>query len=227
MPWPSAWIPPRVAPATPLNTPPLRAALRTTQYPWRNYVSDCIIGPAEESLAVIEASLSYVTDTPDFFRRSEAKYPEHSQRFTGDPAYFKHITEAGSRLMKAMQLGAGDFQYAVFHQPNAKFPQRAADMLGFTDEQIKPGLLCPVIGNTYAGSALIGLAATLDVAQPGERILMVSFGSGAGSDALAIRVTDAIAERRGRALSTQDYIARRTQIDYATYTRYRGKIDLG
>jgi hydroxymethylglutaryl-CoA synthase len=40
-------------------------------------------------------------------------------------------------------------------------------------------------------------------------------------------VTDAIEERRGKALSTQDYIARRTQIDYATYTRYRGKINLG
>jgi len=186
-----------------------------------------IVGPAEESLAVIEASLSYVTDTPDFFRRAEAKYPEHGQRFTGDPAYFKHITEAGSRLMKAMQLEADDFQYAVFHQPNAKFPQRAAGMLGFNDQQIKPGLLCPVIGNTYAGSSLIGLTATLDLAKPGDRILMVSFGSGAGSDAFVIRVTDAIEERRGKALSTQDYIARRTQIDYATYTRYRGKINLG
>ena len=186
-----------------------------------------IIGPAEESLATIEASLSFVTDTPDFFRRAEAKYPEHSQRFTGDPAYFKHITEAGSRLMKALQLEAGDFQYAVFHQPNAKFPQRAAGMLGFNDQQIKPGLLCPVIGNTYAGSSLIGLTATLDLAKPGDRILMVSFGSGAGSDAFVIRVTDAIEERRGKALSTQDYIARRTPIDYATYTRYRGKINLG
>jgi hydroxymethylglutaryl-CoA synthase len=186
-----------------------------------------IIGPAEEALAVIEASLSYVSDTPDFWRRAEAKYPEHGQRFTGDPAYFKHITEAGSRLMKAMDLGPQDFKYAVFHQPNAKFPQRAAGMLGFSDEQIKTGLLCPVIGNTYAGASLIGLSAVLDVAQPGERILMVSFGSGAGSDAFVLTVTGAIEERRARARFTQDYIARRTPIDYATYTRYRGKINLG
>ena len=32
-------------------------------------------------------------------------------------------------------------------------------MLGFNDEQIKPGLLVPVIGNTYAGAAMIGLTA--------------------------------------------------------------------
>lgn len=186
-----------------------------------------VIGPAEEALAVMEASYSYVSDTPDFWRRAEAKYPEHAQRFTGDPAYFKHIFEAGSRLMKAMDLGPQDFKYAVFHQPNAKFPQRVAEMLGFNDEQIKAGLLCPVIGNTYAGSSLVGLTAVLDIAQPGDKILMVSFGSGAGSDAFVMTVTEALNERRARALSTQDYIARRTQIDYATYTRYRGEINLG
>ena len=61
-----------------------------------------ILGPAENSLAEIEAIYSYVTDTPDFWRRQEQKYPEHGQRFTGEPAYFKHITEAGKTLMEAM-----------------------------------------------------------------------------------------------------------------------------
>jgi hydroxymethylglutaryl-CoA synthase len=186
-----------------------------------------IVGPQENALARIEASYSYVTDTPDFWRRAEQKYPEHGGRFTGEPAYFKHITEAAQALMKASGSTAADYTYAVFHQPNVKFPQRVAGLLGFTAEQIKPGLLAPVIGNTYAGAALIGLSAILDVAKPGDRILMVSFGSGAGSDAFDILVTDKIDERRDLALKTQDYIARRTQIDYATYTRLRGKIDMG
>ena len=183
-----------------------------------------IVGPAEESLAVINASYSYVTDTPDFWRRPEAKYPEHGMRFTGEPAYFKHIFEAGSRMMQASGLTAKDYRWAVFHQPNTKFPQRVAGQLGFSKEQIEPGLLVPVIGNTYAGAALIGLTATLDIAQPGDRILVVSFGSGAGSDAFDILVTDAIRERRGRATLTSDYVGRRTEIDYATYVRYRGKL---
>jgi len=183
-----------------------------------------IIGPAEDALAVIESTYSYVTDTPDFWRRANQKYPEHGQRFTGEPAYFKHITEAARTLMAATGTTASDYQYAVFHQPNTKFPQRVASQLGFTKEQIAPGLLVPVIGNTYAGAAIIGLTAILDVAKPGDRILMVSFGSGAGSDAFVIRVTDLIEARRHRALRTSDYIARRTEIDYATYARYRGKL---
>ena len=99
-------------------------------------------------------------------------------------------------------------------------------MLGFTPEQIEPGLLVPVIGNTYSGAAIIGLTAVLDIAQPGDRILLVSFGSGAGSDAFDLTVTEKIAERRDKALKTQDYIARRTEIDYATYARFRGKITM-
>ncbi|MFZ5911543.1 MAG: hydroxymethylglutaryl-CoA synthase [Chloroflexota bacterium] len=185
-----------------------------------------IIGPAEDALATINASYSYVTDTPDFWRREYQKYPEHGVRFTGEPAYFQHITSAGSTLMEALGVTARDYQWAIFHQPNTKFPQRAAQILGFTSEQIAPGLLVPVIGNTYSGSSIIGLTATLDIAQPGDRILLVSFGSGAGSDALDITVTGKILERRDKALKTQDYIARRVEIDYATYARYRGKITM-
>ena len=183
-----------------------------------------VIGPAEESLAIINSSYSFVTDTPDFWRREYQKYPEHGQRFTGEPAYFKHITEAGKAMLEASGTTARDYQWAVFHQPNTRFPQRAASLLGFTPEQIAPGLLSPVIGNTYAGAAIIGLTAILDVAKPGDHILMVSFGSGAGSDAFDITVTDKLPERRNKAASTQDYIARRTEIDYATYARLRGKI---
>jgi hydroxymethylglutaryl-CoA synthase len=183
-----------------------------------------ILGVAEESLAVIEASYSYVTDTPDFWRREYQKYPEHGQRFTGEPAYFKHIHEAAKVLMEATGTTPQDYQYAIFHQPNTKFPQRVGADLGFNKEQIAPGLLVPVIGNTYAGSSLIGLSATLDIAKPGDLILMVSFGSGAGSDAFMIRVTEALLGRRERAPQTKDYIARRTEIDYAMYVRMRGKL---
>jgi hydroxymethylglutaryl-CoA synthase len=185
-----------------------------------------ILGPAEESLAVINSAYSYVTDTPDFWRREYQKYPEHGMRFTGEPAYFKHITEAATFMMEASGTTAKDYKWAVFHQPNTKFPQRVASQLGFSMEQIAPGLLVTNIGNTYAGAAVIGLTAILDIAQPGDRILMVSFGSGAGSDAFDILVTDKITARQSLATKTQEYIARRTEIDYATYARYRGKLTM-
>ena len=94
------------------------------------------------------------------------KYPEHGQRFTGEPAYFKHITESATTLMENGTKPA-DYRYAVFHQPNAKFPQKVGRDLGFSDEQLKPGLLAGVIGNTYAGACLMGLSAILDKRRAG------------------------------------------------------------
>ena len=82
----------------------------------------------------------------------------------------------------------------------------------------------PVIGNTYAASAMLGLTAVLDVSKPGDKIFLASYGSGAGSDVFSLVVTDAVLERQKRAPSTQAYIARRKEIDYATYLRYRKKL---
>lgn len=183
-----------------------------------------ILGPGEHSLAVFEATYSYVTDTPDFWRRPQEMYPSHGDRFTGDPGYFGHIIPAATHLMEELGTTAADFQYAVFHQPNVKFPMRVAKELGFNDDQVKPGLLCGVVGNTYAGSMLLGLTAILDSAKPGDRILFTSYGSGAGSDAGVLRVTDLIEQKRELAPSTRAYINRRTEIDYALYVRFRRKL---
>jgi hydroxymethylglutaryl-CoA synthase len=185
-----------------------------------------LIGSADDSLAVIEATYSFVTDTPDFWRRAHETYPSHGDRFTGEPAYFRHTLSAAQAMLEDLNAEPGDFAYAVFHQPNVKFPSRAAKILGFTTEQVKDGLLSGRIGNVYAGSSILGLTAILDIAKPGDRILLVSYGSGAGSDAMALRATDLITERQGRAPKTEDYIARRTEIDYATYVRYRGKLKI-
>jgi hydroxymethylglutaryl-CoA synthase len=183
-----------------------------------------IVGLAEESLAVLEAATSYVTDTPDFFRRQHEPYPRHGHRFTGEPAYFHHTLSASRALLEELGRTPADYDYAVFHQPNVKFPLKAAQCLGFTQEQVAPGLLVGRIGNTYAGAALIGLTAVLDRARPGERIFVCTFGSGAGSDAFSFVVTEAIRERQNRAPRTETYVARRKVIDYATYARYRDKL---
>ncbi len=187
-----------------------------------------MLGPGEQALALIEGSISYVTDTPDFWRRQHEHYPEHAGRFTGEPAYFNHITSATTTLLDAMQLTAPDFAFAVFHQPNVKFPMSVGQQLGFTREQLKPGVLVNEIGNTYAGSSMIGLTAVLDIARPGDRILLTSFGSGAGSDSFCFTVTERINDARKNPglRTTRDYIARRSQVDYAEYTRLKGNYRL-
>ncbi len=183
-----------------------------------------ILGPADQSLAVLQGSFSFVTDTPDFWRRPYQHFPQHGSRFTGEPAYFRHVANSVQIILEQSGYTPADFAYVVFHQPNAKFPTRVARQLGFAPEQYTPGLLSPVIGNTYAGSALIGLSAILDIAKPGERVLVASYGSGAGSDTFIWEMTGRLVERQSLAPKTQDYVARRKQISYGTYIRYRKKL---
>ncbi|MFO7919094.1 MAG: hydroxymethylglutaryl-CoA synthase [Anaerolineae bacterium] len=183
-----------------------------------------LLGPAEESLAILEGSFSYATETPDFWRRPHQRYPQHRGRFTGEPAYFRHSQAAAEGLMEDLGYPPEDFGLAVFHQPNVRFPTRIATALGFSREQIAPGLLVDDIGNAYAGSSLLGLSAALDVAEVGQRILHVSFGSGAGSDAFCWRATHRLTSRVQRAPKTQEYVDRRREIDYGTYVRYRKKL---
>lgn len=183
-----------------------------------------LLGPADQALAIIQRTLSYVSDTTDFWRRPSTHYPSHAERFSGDPGYFGHVVPAAEQMMAEMQTKPADYDYVVFHQPNPKFPTRALEDLGFKPAQWKTGLLVPEIGNTYAGSAMIGLTAVLDEVQPGQRILMVSYGSGAGSDAFELLVTERIVDAKQRAPATRDYIKRRVQIDYAQYVRMRRKL---
>jgi len=180
---------------------------------------------AKDVIARIDKTVSYTTDTPDFWRREGMTYPSHGGRFTGEPAYFKHIISCAKMLFEQNGTEPSDYRYAVFHQPNGKFPQRVAKKLGFSDEQIKTGLLVPEIGNTYSGAVPLGLSAILDEATPGERIFAISYGSGAGSDGFDITVTNTIEEmNRKAAPSVKEIMDRVRQIDYATYAKFRRKI---
>ena len=150
----------------------------------------------KNTLAEIEETYSFTTDTPDFYRREGEDYPSHGGRFTGEPAYFKHVLSAAKNLFELTDTQAADYNYACFHQPNGKFYLRAAKKLGFTPEQYSRGLLTPNIGNTYSGAVPLALSNILDVAEPGDKIFVVSYGSGAGSDGFTLEVTDEITEKR-------------------------------
>ncbi|MCU0726508.1 MAG: hydroxymethylglutaryl-CoA synthase [Planctomycetes bacterium] len=182
----------------------------------------------ERVVAEVLETCSYMTDTPDFWRREYEHYPKHGGRFTGEPAYFKHTLSCARNLLAKAKMKPADFEWAVFHQPNGKFPLRAALALGFTKEQIEPGWLSPRLGNTYSGASPIGLTAILDVAKKGDRIFMVSYGSGSGSDGFVYRVTERIDEVRDLAPHTTDYLDKnKTYLDYGTYAKFRGKIRKG
>ena len=180
-----------------------------------------IIGP--NPAVEIKETFSYTTDTPDFWRREGQQYPKHGARFTGTPAYFKHVIEATKGLLKKTDEEIGKFDYVIFHMPNGKFPRQVAKKLNIPEEKLSLGMVVETIGNTYSGSSLLGLTRVLDEASSGDKILMTSFGSGAGSDSFSMEVLD-IEKIQKKAKKTQEYIDKKTYIDYGTYVKLRKKL---
>jgi hydroxymethylglutaryl-CoA synthase len=177
-------------------------------------------------IAEIEGWYSCTSDTPDFWRRDGQEFPMHGGRFTGDPAYFKHVRKAASRLMERLKLKPGDINYFVAHQPNPQFPVRVAKELGFKPEQYEVSLQVNKLGNTYSGCSPVGLAAVLDVAKPEERVLIASYGSGAGSDAYLLRTTDQLAAKRQRQRINVKSQTENQFVEYVDYSTYR-RLKLG
>lgn len=187
-----------------------------------------ILGPDEGTLlAVVEQVCSMTTDTPDFWRRNLAMYPEHTGRFTAEPSYFYHVHTIAQKLLDECGLQPSAIDHVVFHQPNARFPVVVATELGFTQQQVALGLLASDIGNTYSAATLLGLTAVLDQAGPNQRILVVSYGSGSGADAILLRTTENLAAGRVGAPATAAYIARKQYVTYQHYRRIMGVVHGG
>jgi len=172
---------------------------------------------SEDPIVTIEAWSSFSSDTPDFWRREGIRYPSHGGRFTGKPSYFRHILGSVQSLLKKTNLSPSQFDFAVFHMPNGAFPVQIAKQLGFNAAQIEKSLVVSTLGNSYTASGLMGLVATLEYANPGDRILFASYGSGAGSDAFSLRVTNYIVKKR---ILFSALISQKTYIDYPTYLKF-------
>jgi len=72
----------------------------------------------------------------------------------------------------------------------------------------------------------VGLAAVLDIAKPDQRVLIVSYGSGAGSDAYSLITTGQILAKRKRQKLTVRYQAENPFLEYTDYAAYR-RLKLG
>lgn len=169
-------------------------------------------------VAKLLTTMSIATDTPDFWRRGHAAYPEHAGRFSAEPAYFYHITTLTKRILKSLNLTPKDVDYCIFHTPNAKFPRQAAKILGFTPTQLERSLPVTQIGNTYAAAVPLALANVLDNAEADKKILVISYGSGAGADGFIFQTTKELGKIRAKSLNTlQSKIDLLTHLDLVSY----------
>jgi hydroxymethylglutaryl-CoA synthase len=157
------------------------------------------------------------------------RYRRHGERYLKDSgiaayaeqAFNQALTISVTGLLTNLRLKPEDFAYAIFQQFDGRIAYDVGRKLGFKDNQISPSMTVTRIGDSGSASPLIGLCAVLDAARPGDRILVASYGSGSGSDAISLVTTDQLVERRNSAPLIENYLAQKEYIDYLTYLKFR------
>lgn len=185
-----------------------------------------LVGRADV-VAEVEGSSTHNTELADSFRIEGDRYIQSGSRLgmmKNDIGVFAHCQAAGSSLLEDLSAKPGDYRYAIFPQTYGAMSYQAGRQLGFQKEQIDPGVIADRLGNCGAAGTLLGLARVLDRAEPGERIFLASYGFGAGSDAISLKVTPEIKQLRRRpSLAIDELIGRGEIVDYATACRLEFK----
>ena len=135
----------------------------------------------------------------------------------------EHIVPAVQALNEKLGLAPHDYAHAIFQQPYGFVPFMLGEALGLKPDQVALGAVSRDIGDCGAASALLGLANVLDNAEPGDKVLLASYGFGAGSDAFALEITDHIVRCRGKGSAVRDLLAHKEMVSYATSVKFEHK----
>jgi len=153
--------------------------------------------------------------------RSDGEDFSHSweDRFVVQEGYTPRIVEAVRGLLEKSGTSAEDYARVALYAPDKRSHAGAARALGVSEEALQAAYFGQ-LGNTGAAFAPLQLAAALETASSGDRLLLASYGDGA--EALAFSVEDAI-EKVGERDGVSANLARRRSVDsYDSYLKARG-----
>lgn len=179
----------------------------------------------DEIIAEIGPFGSIVSDLSDMFRREGERYISSGGSSASDSGLglYNHISQAVTEYLKVHELKPKDFHSVVFQQPSGVLPVILAKRLGFSAEQVMPGVIAYKLGDLGSASALISLASLLDKASPNQKILVASYGFGAGADVTVVTVTENIHRFPRQVATVEQAVQNKVQLDYATAMKYEGK----
>ena len=177
-------------------------------------------------IAEFDASFSCAADVADNIRPQGDRYIRSGMGLGSDKNSIgleDQTRRAAEGLMAKLHTSPADYDYVVFQQNLVSTPYSLAKHLGFNPKQVEPGIYAGNVGDAGSASPLLGLINVLDQARPGQKILLVSYGFGAGSDAIALTVTDAIEQYQKHNKPLRELLESKIYVDYGTSIKYEFK----
>ena len=178
---------------------------------------------SDNPIATLEGHFSIYSEFTDIWRTQNDAFLQSGEgRFIEETGYLPVAREAVSELMKRYALKPGDVSKVVLCAHNSREHATVMRTLGFEKSQIQDPFF-DRIGNTGTPASLIMLAAALEEAAPGDKILFANYGD--GCDAFLFRVTEQISTTQGSPL-VKDRLAGKARVDYGKYLEWRDLIPI-
>ncbi|MFO8009267.1 MAG: zinc ribbon domain-containing protein [Dehalococcoidia bacterium] len=173
----------------------------------------------------VDGVYSYTEEFTDRWRRAGDEFVKSwEERFVNTQGYNRLLTETVSNALKAFKLKAGDVSKLVF-PAHAQVSHNRCQMVkscGFTTAQVQDPMF-DVNGNTGCAFPLQMLVAALEEAQPGDRILLVSYSD--GGDVFNLRVTEHIEKIKKNRRGMKKHLATTNELaNYGRYLLFRGLV---
>ena len=176
-------------------------------------------------IARLVASHSVVNEITDMWRKPGDDFVSGwEERFAITQGYQRVVRQTVGELFERTAVGPSEISKAIFYAPDPGTLASTARSLGLRAEQV-PDHLFATVGNTGAAMPLLVLSSVLESARPGEKLLVVGYGSGA--DALLFEVTDEIEHQRGAARrGVAGHLASKAPLEsYERYAKFRELIE--
>jgi hydroxymethylglutaryl-CoA synthase len=176
---------------------------------------------SDDVIATLEESYSLYNDFTDVWRLADDTFIRSAEgRFVREAGFQPTMQAAVAGILEKASLKTGDVTKFIFYAPDEREHANLARALGFEAEQIQDPLYSS-LGNSGAASAFIMLAAAMEAAAPGDRLLFASYGD--GCDAFIFRATDRLATMQ-TGPTMQERINVRIPITYGNYLHWRDMV---
>lgn len=187
-----------------------------------------LLGREEAQLvARLEEWTTHSWDQNDYFRVEGERYIQPGAGFYGWVANWgllDHVVPAAKAFFEQTGLTAEDFTKFAVPQKTGLRPLMTMSKAGLDMMQVLPYVLTAQIGDCGAASVPLSVAHILDWADAEERIGVIDYGSGAGSDVWSLTTTPLLEERRPTAGLVMELLDDKIMVDYATALKYEQKM---
>lgn len=183
---------------------------------WFGDAGSAVILGRDGVIAEILGMASRSDDFLDEWRRDIDRFIQtQSSRFTTERGYQASLVAVGTALLQKHGVQPQDCAKIILPSPDGRAHVATARKLGFQEAQILNPLFQEV-GACGSAAPFLLLAAALETAKPGDRLLLLAYGEGA--DGVLLQVTEEI-RRRALPRSLSNHLSEKRL--YPSYQIYR------